>query len=190
MGYTRDRYQIVVSLGDTGEDVEARPDSTHRRQPRSPTGHGKSRSQFRDNLSRLEFDCIDLRPLEAHEDAIDLKHVQTWNFLTPDGSKLRKGRVNSLFCLTEEHDPATEFGVRYVRQIGSDTSSPRSFEIADGWLATCLSAGNPPEFDDWRPPIAFGLDPELYRGHEAGGSKVVASDNEAASMVTIIRMQL
>lgn len=182
MGYTSDRYQVVVSLGETGEGVEARPDSTHRRRLRSPTRHGKSRTQFEDEFSRLDFDFIDLRPWEAPEDTIDGEPAQTWTTLAPDGSKLRKIRGESLSCLTEEHDPATEFGVKYVRQIGSDTSSPRSFEVAAGWLASCLSAEKPPELEEWKVPGSLYLYLEPYRGHEAGGSKVVASESEAASL--------
>ncbi|KAI7773997.1 hypothetical protein LA080_009478 [Diaporthe eres] len=185
MRYTPDRYQIVVSLGKTGEGIEARPDSKYRRRPRSPTGHSKSRTQFKDDSSRLEIDFIDLRPWEAPEETVDGGPVPfSWTFLAPDGPKLRKIRGYSLFCLTEEHDPATEFGVQYIRQIGSDTSSPRSFEIAAGWLASCLAAENPPELEDWKLPGSlhhlFNMEP--YRGHEAGGSKVVASDSEAASL--------
>lgn len=182
IGYTRDRYQIVVSLGETGEGVEARPDSEYRRRPRSPTGHGKSRAQFKDDYSRLEVDLIDLRPWEA-PDTIDGAPVPfSWTCLAPDGSKLRKIRVDSLFCLTEEHDPAMELGVKYIRQIGSDTSSPRSFEIAAGWLTSCLSAENPPALEDWKLPNSLHLLVGPYRGHEAGDFKVVASDIAAASL--------
>lgn len=179
---TRDRYQIVVSLGETSEDVEARPKSTHGRWPGSPAGHGQSRTQFKDGFSRLEVDFIDLRPWEAREDTIGGEPVQTWTFLAPDGTKLRKICGDSLICLTEEHDPATEFGVDYIRQIGSDTSSPRSFEIAAGWLASCLSAEDPLGLEDWKMPGSVHLLVEPYRGHEAGDSKVVASDSEAASL--------
>lgn len=184
--YTPDRYQVVVFLGETGEDVEARPDSTNGRWPGSPAGHGQSRTQFKDGFSRLEVDIIDLRPWEVPEGTIDGEpDPVSWGArasLAPDGTKLGKIRDNSLICLTEEHDPATEFGVDYIRQIGSDTSSPRSFEIAAEWLASCISAENPLGLEDWKLPGSGHFFVKPYCGHEAGGSKVVASDSAAASL--------
>lgn len=181
--YTPDRYQVVVSLGETGEDIEARPDSMNSQWPGSPAGHGQSRTQFKDGFSRLEVVFIDLRPWEAPEGTIDgSPDPVSWTFLVPDGTKQGKIPDNSLICLTEEHDPATEFGVNYIRQIGRDTSSPRSFEIAAEWLASCISAEKPLGLEDWKLPGSGHFFVKPYCGHEAGDSKVVASDSEAASL--------
>lgn len=183
---TRDRYQIVVSLRDTEDEVLDRPDSTTLRRSRSPTGHGHSRAYFDNSFSQLWLEAMDIRPWEAPESYKEKAYYAMSKIpralLAPDGSKPRSVRGKPLTCLTEEHDPATEFGVEYVRHIGSDTSSPRSLEIAAGWLASCLSAESPPKSKFWMPPDLSRRHPETYPGHEAGGSQaIVPDDSEAVS---------
>lgn len=185
---TSDRYQIVVSLRETSDYVEVRPGSTHHRRSRSNKGHDHVRTDFLDNFSKLVVEVIDLCSWKASE---YIGHLHSYvppessqTFLAPDGSKWRIVRSRQLFCLTEEHDPATEFGVEYVRQIGSNTSSSYSFDIAAEWLASCLSTRNPSRLDEWKSPLDYDYeDIERYRGHEAGGFQVVASHNEAESLI-------
>lgn len=184
--FTADRYQIAVSLSKPGDDAKVRFDSTQGRQPCSPTGHFNSRAHFVDGFSHLYVEVIDLHPWEPPEE-IEVNgedHECLPPSLDPDMSKLRSLSCRPLYCLTEEHDPATEFGIKYVRQIDSDISSSRSFDIAAGWLASCLSAEYPPKLEDWKPPYYSYENIEPYSGHEAGGSKLVASNNEVACLTT------
>lgn len=170
--FTADRYQIAVSLRKPGDDAKVRFDSTQGGQPCSPTGHFNSRANFVDGFSRLYAEFIDLHSWEPPEE------------MKVNGPKLRSQGCGPLYCLTEEHDPATEFGIKYVRQIGSDTSNSRSFDIAAGWLASCLSAENPPKLEDWKPPGYSYENIKPYNGHEAGHAKLIASNNEVASLTT------
>lgn len=195
--YTGDRCQIVMSVCGTGDDVEE-SESTRRGRPRSPSGNGYSWAHMINRYpSQLWVDIIDLRPWEAPEDDMEnlsrLKRGKPRTFLAPDGSKLRTVGGMSLHCLTKEHDPATEFGVAYVRQVGSGTSSPRSFEVAAGWLANCLSARTPPGLKQWEPidnrsfrwPVNYKYtephpDHE-YLGRKTWGSNAIAPNSEPAS---------
>lgn len=182
---TPDRYQIVVFLGDTGKDVKVQPGSTRRRRCRPFTGHGLSGPRFHNTFSQLWFEVVDLRPwlvLEnGMEEVFEPMNQLDWTPLAPDGSELRVVTDFSLTCLTEEYDPLTELGVEYIRQIGSDTSSSRSFQIAALWLASCLDAEKPPRFEDWKPPKHYEYDPDLYPGPKPGGSKSIAREVEAVS---------
>lgn len=175
--FTPDRYQISVSLEETGDDVELRPDLTHCPRPRSPMRHDNNRTPFCDKFSQLWIKVIDQRPWEAPEIYIDEEDsLFPWKSLSPN---LKGISVSWLACLTEEHDPATEFGIGYIRQIGSDTSSTRSMEIAAGWLTSCLTAETPAKLIDWKPPY---YNPEPYPGHEAGASRTIAAQGDAVSL--------
>lgn len=184
--FTADRYQLVLSIENPGDDAKVLFDSTQSRQPCPPPRHFSSRPSFLDGFSHLCVEVIDLdswdTPEEIRENGSD--HESLPPFLEPDGSELRSVCSKVLFCLTEEHDPATEFGMKYVRQICSDPSSSHSFNIAAGWLASCLSAETPPKLEDWKPYLYSGRAIEPYSGHEAGGSKLVASNDEVASLTT------
>lgn len=189
--FTADRYQIAVSLRKPGEDAKVRFDSTQGGQPCSPTGHFNSRANSADGFSRLYAEVIDLHSWEPPEEIEEMKVIANDYeylppFLEPDGSQIRSLNWRPLYCLTEEHDPATEFGIKYVRQIGSDTSSSCSFDIAAGWLASCLSAEDPPKLEDWMPPGSSRSYQyfQPYSGHEARGSKLVASNHEVESLTT------
>lgn len=190
--FTADRYQIAVSLRKPGDDAKVRFDSTQGGQPCSPTGHFNSRANFVDGFTCLYAEVLDLHSGEPPEEikvhGIDYGSLPP--FLEPDGSKLRSLGFWQLYCLTEEHDPATEFGIKYVRQIDSDISSSRSFDIAAGWLASCLSAKHAPKLEDWKPSDNSCQDVEPYSGHEAGGSKLFASNHEVESLTTQYPLRL
>lgn len=195
--FITDRYQIVLSICGTGYDTEI-PESTHRGRPRSALAHGNSRTHtIASNPSQLWVDVIDLLPWEPPKDNIEnvfgAAREMPRTFIAPDGLKLRTVGGMSLLCLTREHDPATEFGVECVREVGSSTSSSRSFEIAAGWLASCLSTETPPNLNLWRPRRdLYGYRPRrdfyVYRPplplYKTGGSKAIAADtcSEAVSL--------
>lgn len=42
-------------------------------------------------------------------------------------------------CFTEEHDPAVVASVPWMRQLGPNTASEPTFDVARGWLHQCLS---------------------------------------------------
>lgn len=180
---TTGRYQVVMSVSVTGDGVEG-PES-NRGWPRSLPGHGNSRTHmiYREP-SRILVEIVDLRPWEGDMGDKLLGGLQmSPAFQVPDGSKLVTVGGVSLHCLTEEHDPATEFGIGYVREVGSDTSSSRSFEVAAGWLADCLSAGTPPKLKYWEPPRDnyFGGPTRPY--YKTGGSEAIAPDSESVSLL-------
>lgn len=183
MKCTPDRYQIVVSLEDAGDDAEESPDSTRRRRLRPPTGHGNDRDDFEQNFSRLWLEAMYLGPWEESESyKLRSERKEPQEFFAPYESEPISIRGTWLSCLTEEYDPAIEFGVEYVRQIGSDTCSSRSFEVASSWLASCLATGNPGKLDRWQTPDLRFCHPWPYHGHEAEASNAVVSDTEAVSL--------
>lgn len=186
MDCTPDRYQIVVSFQGIGDDDEARPDATHPRRPRSPTGHGNNRDFFENNFSPLWLQVMDLSPWEPPEDYKQMSYYAMSetpeDFLKPAGSKPISIRGRPMICFTEEFDPATSFGVEYVRQIGRNTSSTRSFQIAGGWLASCLSAESQPKLHSWVPHDIAHNRRQPYHGHEAGDAQAIALENDAVSL--------
>jgi hypothetical protein len=49
-------------------------------------------------------------------------------------------RGRALVCFTCQFDPATEVGVYWMRKVGLNTASERSFDIARTWLKQCLAS--------------------------------------------------
>jgi hypothetical protein len=48
-----------------------------------------------------------------------------------------------ILCYTDEDDPAREGGVPWLRSIGHNTASVKSFNIAKGWFEECLKTESP-----------------------------------------------
>jgi hypothetical protein len=48
-----------------------------------------------------------------------------------------------ILCYTDEDDPAREVGVPWLRSIGHNTASVKSFNIAKGWFEECLKSESP-----------------------------------------------
>jgi hypothetical protein len=92
--------------------------------------------------SSLLFAITDYRPWEAPDfEPFLYKYtgLKPREYNVPEGSKPEVVVSGTFSVLTNEHDPAAEYGVGWVRDIGPDTASSRSFNIAAGWLEACLS---------------------------------------------------
>ncbi|KAF6794165.1 heterokaryon incompatibility protein [Colletotrichum musicola] len=163
MWWTGDRYQVTVSLGgwdpqhenkrwDTDDTPSPLNSKLQAAQSPHRYGHGQHRP-FKNGsvFTSLYIQALDLRPWKPTENEklqIFYGRHDIREELPPFGSDPKVVRGKPLRCMTQERDPAQSFGVGYLRPIGMNTSSQRSFEIAAGWLRNCLSSEPAMGLDD------------------------------------------
>ncbi|KAI0862972.1 heterokaryon incompatibility protein-domain-containing protein [Xylaria cubensis] len=142
--YTPDRYRIRLSLRIKEGDA-ARWSQHHN----DPDWH------WADGLSTMWVEAMDLRPWEPPE-YYKSRHLcktrsHPEDFLEPQGSPPKSVRGKPIHCFTEEHDPARQLGIRWVREIGQDTASDSSYDVAAEWLEQCLSSEPAPSYERFMP---------------------------------------
>ncbi|TEA17238.1 hypothetical protein C8034_v011563 [Colletotrichum sidae] len=173
--WTLDRYQIVVAFRTT-ENSDGPGQSS------SAFGHGLANADFEDNFKGIWVDAVDLRPWEevehysSRDDNWDASTSSEGDVMLHTEAPTYEPRVvesRPLYCLTHEHDPAQAYGVQCVRAIGENTASARSFEIAAGWLASCLSSAEPPKHGEWRlrsTHLLYDEEEECWGAEDVSGS--------------------
>ncbi|TRX90229.1 hypothetical protein FHL15_008957 [Xylaria flabelliformis] len=123
--HTPDRYRIRLSLRVKEDD--AAHWSKHQ---------DDADQDWADGLSMMWVEAMDLRPWEPPE-YYKLRHwyetsSHPEDFLEHQGSPPKSVRGKRIYCFTEEHDPARQLGIRWIREIGQDTASDSSFDVAAG----------------------------------------------------------
>ncbi|CAJ2511933.1 Uu.00g075580.m01.CDS01 [Anthostomella pinea] len=144
--YTDDRYRILVSLELELGTLGSVQNSSGHYDSSSATWSGSSPSSLR-------FAIYDYRPWEEP----DLQpFLHSWadpplEYTVPEGADPEIVVSTTVPVLTDEHDIAMGSGVGWVRELGPNTASARSFDVAAGWLQSCLSCEPAPRQTTWGP---------------------------------------
>jgi hypothetical protein len=120
-GTALDRFRLVISLA---------RDTMSETRKSSKSGHFTNSDDSWKLLTKgVSIRVIDTRPYRG------------------DGTFEWTPRKDDLFsrilCYTDEDDPAREEGVPWLRSIGHNTASVKSFNIVKGWFKECLKTESP-----------------------------------------------
>jgi hypothetical protein len=135
--HTPNRYRIRLSLYKNSPRTEGYRDDHYT----------TSDYMYDREFSSCRVEAMDLRPWEPPENyKVRYSYENSPNpekYLEPRGSSPKSVRSKTVHCFTEEHDPARQLDICWIRNIGTNTASASSFEIARAWLSKCLSSENP-----------------------------------------------